>query len=112
MMIKKMNKLLVNPPGITPDQEKNNDREWNNPANWSGFLFPSYSSELDSRPFVPARMFRPKFENDNKWAQVLCTHTSNRRHARGRIWTKLAWITVLAVCAGWLILLFRLLLNE
>ena len=93
----KLNDILCDPPGITPEQKIINDREWRDPKNWKGFLFPAYYSELDSRPFVLARMFKPKSHDDLKWAGVLCSQTVNRAHRRGRIWVILMWIAVLSI---------------
>jgi hypothetical protein len=41
---------------ITEEQRKINEQEWNNPENWRGHFFPSYSSKLDNRPIVPGNI--------------------------------------------------------
>jgi len=104
-MLRTLNDRLCNPPGITPEQEAINDREWHDPRNWKGWLFPAYSSPLDSRPFVLGRMFKPESPGDNTWAGVLCRQTVNRAHPRGRIWAILAWAVMLAIVAAWLVLM-------
>ena len=111
-MLMTINDLLCDPSGITAEQKRINDQEWNTPENWKGYIFPSYSSELDSRPFVPARMFRPKFRDDTRWVQVLCTQTVNKAHKRGKIWTTLAWVTVLSIAIIWLVLMADFLWNN
>ena len=107
-----LNDFLCDPSGITPEQKELNDLEWNNPNNWSGHFFPSYSSKLDSRPFVPARMFRPEFQNDKRWVQILCTQTVNRAHQRGKKWLILAWSTILLIAIIWLLLMAYFLWTE
>jgi uncharacterized membrane protein len=37
------------------DQRDVNDREWHDPANWTGAVFPRYASERDTRLWVPKR---------------------------------------------------------
>jgi len=101
-MLKEMNNALCDPAGITPEQKEVNDREWRSPENWRGGIFPAYASPLDSRPFVPARMFKPKTPDDLRWVQVLCTQTSNGAHRTGRIWTFLGRAVVLILALIWL----------
>lgn len=99
-------------PGITAEQKAVNDREWRDPKNWKGWLFPAYSSSIDSRPFVMGRMFKPKSPEDIAWAGVLCRQTVNRAHPRGRIWAILAWGAVLAIVTVWLVLMAMMIWKE
>ncbi len=52
-MIKELEDILYDSSGLTAEQNAINDAEWRKAENWSGWLCPSYSSAVDSRPFVP-----------------------------------------------------------
>jgi hypothetical protein len=95
-MLKSLNDWFYSPLGTTLRQQATNDAEWRKPENWSRGLWPRYSSKLDTRPFVPGRLFRPKSENDERWAW-LSRGTPNWGHPRGRIYALLGWTTVIVV---------------
>ena len=84
-----MFKEIYEPPGTTPEQRKINEREWNNPDNWHGWLLPTYSSKLDNRPLVPG---------NNLFSKGNC----NLGHPRGRMWHRLGWwsIIILLISIG------------
>ena len=103
-MPKSMNDLLCEPSGTSSRQAAINDEEWRNPENWHGVIFPSYSSKIDTRPFVPGRMFRPKTPDDLRWAGVFTSQVVNRGHRRGRIWSFLGWVAVIGVLIIWIVL--------
>jgi len=103
-MLEKMNNILCDPFGITPEQKEINEREWRDPNNWKGWLFPVYSSALDTRPFVPGRMFRPKDSQDTRWVQILCSQVPNIGQRNGTA-------VFLFSIAVWILIVGAILIN-
>ena len=102
-MQEKINAMLCDPVGTSSRQASINDNEWRKPENWHGRLFPSYSSKIDTRPFVPGRMFRPRTNDDLRGVGFLTSQVVNRGHTRGRVWSIIGWVAVAGIVIVWVV---------
>jgi len=101
-MFEKLNDMLCEPANTTPEQREINEREWMNPDNWHGWICPYYKSDLDTRPFVPGRMLHPKIHVPTWLCPTKSRPIPNRGQSRGKIWSLLAWTTVILISIIWL----------
>jgi len=106
-MFEKLSNMLCEPANTTSEQRKINEREWSNPDNWHGWICPYYRSEVDTRPFVPGRILHPKI-NAPSWLSLQKGRPiPNKGQSRGKVWSLLAWYTIILIIIIWVVSIFK-----